>query len=136
MNIREATPEDYDALYALWLATPGMGLSAADSRGSIISFLARNPGLNFVCEEGGALVGCCMCGSDGRRGYIYHTAVLPAYRGRGWGGELVRRCLQGLADAGIDKCHVFVFADNAVGNAFWAAGWQKREDILVYSHIT
>lgn len=32
MLIREMTPEDYDAVYALWQATEGLGLSDADSR--------------------------------------------------------------------------------------------------------
>jgi len=35
--------------------------------------------------------------------------------------------------AGIDKCHVFVIADNELGNSFWSSSWTRRDDITLYS---
>ena len=125
---------DYDAIYTLWSNTPGVGITEADSYEGISSFLQHNPGLSFVCEERGSIVGTAMCGSDSRRGYMYHLAVLPEHRGRGIGSALVQNCLHGLANMGIiDRCHAFVFAGNVVGNDFWMKGWRKRNDIFVYS---
>ncbi len=75
-NIRLMRPADYDAVHALWLRTPGMGLNDVDdSREGIAKFLARNPATCFVAEEDGQIAGVILTGHDGRRGYIYHTAV-------------------------------------------------------------
>lgn len=49
MIIRPMRPEDYDAVYSLWLHTPGMGLNTTDdSREGIARYLARNPSTCFV----------------------------------------------------------------------------------------
>jgi len=134
ISIHEMKMDDYDEIYELWRNTPGMGLSNADKRESIDSFLGRNKGLSYVCRHGGRIVGTVLCGHDGRRGYIYHVTVAEEYRGRGIGRRLVETSLEKLKEEGIDKCHLFVFVDNSVGNAFWASmGWDKREDIFVYS---
>ena len=134
-GMREIHPDDYYEIVELWKNTPGVGVSKADSENSILGFLLRNPGLSWCYKDADRIVGTSLCGHDGRRGYIYHTAVLPEYRGRGIGAMLVRKNLEQLKAAGIDKCHIFVFRDNEPGNAFWnATGWTRRNDIFVYSH--
>jgi len=134
-GMREIHPDDYDEMMQLWKNTPGMGISDADSRDNILRFLLRNSGLNFCWKEGDRIVGTSLCGHDGRRGYIYHTAVLPEYRGRGIGRRLVEKNLEHLKAAGIRKCRLFVFVSNELGNAFWSStGWTKRGDICIYSH--
>ena len=90
--------------------------------------------MSYCCEEHDSIIGTILCGHDGRRGYIYHVTVALEYRGRGIGRLLVEKSLERLKVEGINKCHLFVFADNTIGNAFWtASGWTKREDIFVYS---
>ncbi len=132
--IQELTIGDYTEVYELWSITPGMGLSDADSRESIERFLIRNRGLSYVCKCNGSVIGTVLCGHDGRRGYIYHVTVVGEYRGKGIGRVLVDKSLRKLKEEGINKCHLFVFRDNEIGNAFWSSsGWTKREDILVYS---
>lgn len=134
MDIREMTPQDYDAVYALWEQTEGVGLSAADSRERITRYLERNPGHSFVAVDGAAVVGAVLCGHDGRRGYLHHLAVVPAYRRQGVGRQLVERVLAALQKAGIDKCHLFVFRTNAPALAFWQAnGWQVRTELQLLS---
>lgn len=130
-------PEDYDGAYALWLSCPGMGLNDLDdSRDGFESFLRRNPTTCFTAWEDGALVGTILCGHDGRRGYIYHTAVRPDFRGRGIGTELVQASLEGLKEAGIHKAALVVFSNNQDGNAFWERqGFTLRED-LTYRNQT
>lgn len=135
ISIHEMEISGYDEIYELWCNTSGMGLSGADSKGRIERFLLRNRGLSFVCRDKDKIVGTILCGHDGRRGYIYHVTVADEYRGRGLGRRLVETSLDRLKAEGIDKCHLFVFADNAIGNGFWAStGWEKREDIIVYSN--
>jgi N-acetylglutamate synthase len=133
-QIRQMHVTDYDPVLALWQTTEGLGLSAADQRPAIERYLQRNPGMSFVAVDGKQIVGAALCGHDGRRGYLHHLAVAPACRCRGIGRQLVERCLSALAAAGIDKCHLFVFADNAPAVAFWKrVGWTKRVDLVVMS---
>ena len=124
-------PEDYDGAYALWLSCSGMGLNDLDdSRDGFESFLRRNPTTCFTAWEDGELVGTILCGHDGRRGYIYHTAVRLDCRGRGIGIELVQASLEGLKEAGIHKAALVVFSNNQDGNAFWERqGFTLREDL-------
>lgn len=136
-EIREIQINDYDEIHALWSSTPGMGLSNADSVQNIGAFLVRNEGLSFCYEKSGRIIGTILCGHDGRRGYIYHVTVAEEFRGRGLGQTLVEKSLLKLREEGIDKCHLFVFADNEIGNAFWrSTGWIKRNEIIVYSRNT
>ena len=132
MTIRGMTAADYDAVYALWLSCAGMGLNNVDdSREGIERFLRRNPDTCFVAEEGGAVIGVIMAGNDGRRGFIYHTAVSPDSRRRGVGKALVDAALDALRQCGITKVALVVFARNEAGNRFWEQrGFTAREDLV------
>ncbi|MGO9412821.1 MAG: GNAT family N-acetyltransferase [Spirochaetia bacterium] len=135
LRIRAFDMGDYDAAYALWQASEGIGLSAADSRENIGSFLERNPGLSFAAlSSNGSLVGALLASCDGRRGFLYHCAVARESRGQGIGRALVGRSLAALAALGMRKCHIFVVADNEEGRRFWRRiGWEERATILVMS---
>lgn len=132
MRIRKMTIEDYGEVYRLWINTPGMGLNTADdSREGISKYLSRNPGTCFVAEEDGAIAGAVLCGHDGRRGYIHHTAVRESERNRGIGSALVRAAMDALEDEGINKAALVVFADNGTGNSFWEKqGFSPRGDLI------
>lgn len=137
-EIREMLIADYDTVLALWQATEGVGLSAADSREAIERYLTRNPGMSFVaCSTGVApceIVGAVLAGHDGRRGYLHHLAVRPEYRKQGLGQALVERSMACLRAEGIDKCHLFVFTQNEIGRAFWEhSGWTKRNTLIIMS---
>jgi ribosomal protein S18 acetylase RimI-like enzyme len=132
--IRELTINDYDAVYALWLASEGVGLGDSDSREQIAAFLRRNPGLCFVAEVEGQLVGTILGGHDGRRGYIHHLAVHDDFRRQGVGQALAEQCQVALKAQGILKCHLFVFSDNERAQAFWrSVGWYDRDDLHMMS---
>ena len=129
--IRKMTIDDYDRVYELWLSCKGMGLNDIDdSREGIRRYLNRNPDTCFVCEEDGKITGVIIAGNDGRRGYIYHTAVHPEYRGRGIGKGLAEAALDALKQIGINKVALVVFSRNQDGNAFWEKmGFTLREDL-------
>lgn len=131
------TLSDYDAVYVLWLSCRGMGLNDLDdSREGIERFLKRNPETCFVAEENEMIVGVIITGNDGRRGYIYHTAVSPRFRRNGIAKALVNAALKALKDLGINKTALVVFEKNADGNLFWESmGFTSRED-LVYRNKT
>lgn len=132
MTIRNMTPEDYDKVYKLWINTKGMGLNNLDdSREGIGRFLERNPKTCFVAEEKGEIVGVIIAGHDGRRGYIYHTAVAEECRHRGIGISLVENALSALKQEGIKKCALVVFERNEDGNSFWEkVGFAERQDLV------
>lgn len=132
MNIRKMLVKDYDEVYALWMSCEGMGLNNLDdSRDGIDKFMKRNPGTCFVAEIGNKIVGVIIVGNDGRRGYIYHTAVNPQYRNQGIGFQLVDTAMQALKQCGINKVALVVFDRNENGNAFWQKlGFTVREDLI------
>lgn len=137
MNIRTMTISDYDAVYSLWLSCKGMGLNNLDdSHDGIERFLNRNPETCFVAEKDGTIVGVIIAGNDGRRGYIYHTAVNPDYRRQGIAKRLVDTALEALKELGINKAALVVFDRNSDGNSFWEnAGFTVRND-LIYRNKT
>ncbi|MCI7737317.1 MAG: GNAT family N-acetyltransferase [Clostridiales bacterium] len=130
-RIRRMTIGDYEQIYALWLRSSGMGLNNLDdSREGIAGFLRRNPTTCLVAQEGERVVGVILAGNDGRRGYLYHTAVAPDCRHRGIGSALVQAVLDALAAEGIRKVALVVFSRNQAGNAFWEAqGFTVRDDL-------
>lgn len=133
--IKSMTIDDYEKLFALWKSTPNMGLrSLDDSKEGILCFLKRNPNTNFAAYEDGQLVGAILCGHDGRRGYIYHTVVMPGYRGRGIGSDLVEKAVTALRREGITRVCLNVTETNEQGKRFWIGkGWEKKEFLGFYS---
>ncbi len=137
MKIRLMTILDYEAVYLLWLSCKGMGLNDIDdSEDGIKRFLKRNPETCFVAEQDSKLAGVIMAGNDGRRGYIYHTAVLSEHRNKGVGTQLVQAALNSLYNLGITKVALVVFERNHTGNAFWEKqGFTVRDD-LIYRNLS
>lgn len=134
IELREMTIADYEPVYALWKSIEGIGLSDADSKEGIKSFLVRNAGLSYIALDQDRIVGAALCGHDGRRGYIHHLAVHPDHRGQGIGKSLVNRCLFALLKIGISKCHLFVFGDNQGAIEFWKkVGWTQRVELMMMS---
>lgn len=132
IDIRVMSIADYDAVYNLWMNTPGMGLNSTDdSREGIEKYLKRNPVSNFVAEDNGTIIGVIMSGHDGRRGYIYHIAVLPAYRNQGIAKRLVDCAMSALDEEGINKVALVAFKKNDTGNGFWESiGFAERHDLV------
>lgn len=132
MQIRKMTIADYDEVYALWMSCVGMGLNSLDdSKDGISKFLDRNPETCFVAVKDEKIVGVILVGTDGRRAYIYHTAVHPDFRRRGIAKALVDAALSAVKRLGIGKVALIVFGRNEVGNEFWESmGFTVRDDIV------
>lgn len=132
MNIRTMTIADYDKVFALWLSCKGMGLNNLDdSKDGIAVFLERNPKTCFVAVNDEEIIGAIITGHDGRRGYIYHTAVSPEHRRQGIAKRLVEAALDALKEQGINKAALLVFERNKNGNEFWEnIGFTVRSDVV------
>lgn len=135
MTIQTMTIKDYPQLIALWKSTPGMGLNERDdSQEGIARFLSRNPSTCFTALEEGRLVGCVLCGYDGRRAYIYHMCVDSAFHRRGVASSLMQIVEEELTRMGASKSALVVFKANTDGRTFWKSqGWVEREDLCYYS---
>ncbi len=132
MKIRTMTIDDYAGVYDLWMSCRGMGLNNIDdSKEGIEKFINRNPDTCFVAEERDEVIGVILAGNDGRRGYIYHTAVSPFHRHKGIAAQLVNRTEEALKHIGIIKIALVVFDKNERGNSFWESmGFTSREDLV------
>ena len=132
MNIRVMKREDYHSVYDLWLSCVGMGLNNLDdSKEGIDKFLRRNPDTCYVAEVDNEIIGVIIAGNDGRRGYIYHTAVSTEFRKQGIGRILVEKAVESLKEEGINKVALVVFDRNETGNEFWKdLGFTAREDLV------
>jgi len=136
--IRAMTLRDYEAVLALWRATPGIRLYGDDdSRPAIARYLRRNRGLSWVACQEGRIVGAVLVGHDGRRGGLYHLAVAPSCRRHGVGRALVAAGLRALAAQRIGKCNIFVMGSNRSGLHFWQrGGWILRRETPWLQHPT
>ena len=135
IKYRIMLPADYGAASALWNSIDGMGLrSLDDSKEGIEKYLSRNPSTSFIAFDDDKSIGCILCGHDGRRGYIYHTCVLPEYRGKGVGTRLVNLACNALKSEGLNKCALVCFTSNETGNGFWKSqNWELRTDLNYFN---
>lgn len=137
VNIVEFNPSHIGSARALWRESEGVGLSGADEPSALVRFLDRNPGLSFVAQREGQVVGTVLCGHDGRRGLIHHLVVSAACRREGLGRELLKRGMLALRAADIAKAHLLVFRSNEGGLAFWrSVGAEERGSIALFSVAT
>jgi ribosomal protein S18 acetylase RimI-like enzyme len=136
MQIVELTIDRFPQVLALMGRTPGVCVRDADTTERVAAYLERNPGLSFVALHDGKVVGCAMCGHDGRRGYLQHVVVEPGHRRAGIATALATRCLDRLQEIGILKCHLDVLVTNEEAKVFWARrGWKRRDDVQKFSFI-
>jgi ribosomal protein S18 acetylase RimI-like enzyme len=125
VDLRDFQPADGGPLRALWTAA-GFRLIGDDDAG-LARFAARNPGLLWVAEEDGRIVGSAMGGWDGRRGWLYHVAVAPSHRRTGLATRLVTGVEGRLRELGCPRALVSVEAANDTALAFWLArGYELR----------
>ena len=130
ISTRLMTIDDYNNAYELWIGVPGIGLNNSDdSFEGFRRYIERNPNTSFVAEDAGRIVGAVLAGHDGRRGFLYHAAVLPQYRNRSIGRRLIDLVLNALEQERISKVGLLAFRENETGNAFWEKiGFGARDD--------
>lgn len=124
--IRAMKESDLDEALELWKMSFKAGFSTGfDTKETLIRYLRRNPEFSSVaCTKEGRIVGAIMCGHDGRRGSIYHTAVYREYRNKGIGKSMEQRSIQELKKVGITTGFLFINVNNPGSEEFWKSiGW-------------
>lgn len=130
--IREMHKSDLEESLILWKAAFKAGFSSEFDKISMLeSYLDRNPNFSSVAyDANGSLIGALLCGHDGRRGSIYHTAVSKTHRGLGIGHLMEVRSTNELKKIGITTGFLFINVNNPGSKEFWKkTGWELIEDI-------
>lgn len=124
---------DWDSVQRVWARCgPGVQFSRSDAPEEIRKKLERDPDLFVVAEAEGAVVGAVMGGFDGRRGLVYHLAVVPEQRRQGIGIALMNEVEARLKAKGCLKCYLLVTRENAAVVEFYRTlGWGVMEMFLM-----
>jgi ribosomal protein S18 acetylase RimI-like enzyme len=76
------------------------------------------------------IVGACIAGYDGHRGWLYAVAVLEQHRRAGTGAKLVNYAMQGLKKLGCVKVNLQIRPSNtAVSKFYQNLGFEIEERI-------
>ncbi len=129
MTIRKFHECDRDTLIVLWKRVfpddPPHNEPA-----QVIAAKLKVDDLIFVCEHDGQVVGACMAGYDGHRGWLYAVAVSPERRRHGIGTQLIRAALDELKELGCIKVNLQIRATNTAVAAFYESLGFAVEDRL------
>tara|TARA_B110000503_G_scaffold74848_1_gene115556 strand:- start:659 stop:1069 length:411 start_codon:yes stop_codon:yes gene_type:complete len=120
MNIRNFQNTDRSALVALW-NTVFPDDPAHNEPSAVIEAKLAVDDLIFVAEHDGVLIGACMAGYDGHRGWLYAVAVLKEQRRNGTGQALVKYAMQSLKEIGCIKVNLQIRTTNTDVEAFYKA---------------
>ncbi|MGI8587051.1 MAG: GNAT family N-acetyltransferase [Chloroflexia bacterium] len=114
MQIREFMAEDYPTVRTLWERTGMLKAGPTDELPALEACAARNPGLFLVgVDPKSGVIATALAGFDGRRAYLYHVAVDPDYRRRGYARMLLEEIMPQIWTLGPDKIVLRVARENA-----------------------
>lgn len=114
-------------------AGSGIQLRRSDEPQEIEKKIHRDPDLFLVAEAEGELVGTVMGGFDGRRGMVYHLAVIEQFRQQGIGEMLMDELERRLRAKGCIRCYLLVTTDNDSAILFYEKrGWSRMDHIHTY----
>lgn len=118
--------QDYSACRDIWMHVgEGVQLSRSDDPEEILKKIQRDPDLFLIAEVGeGEIAGTVIGGFDGRRGIVYHLAVLPHYQHRGIASLLMNELESRLLKKGCIRCYLLVVPTNRTAISFYEKrGW-------------
>jgi ribosomal protein S18 acetylase RimI-like enzyme len=135
VSIREFRfPGDYPAVFELWTqAGPGIHLRKSDEADEIAKKIQRDGDLFLVAEIDGKIIGTVLGGFDGRRGMVYHLAVVVEFRHHGVGAELMAELEKKLKEKGCIRYYLLVTKDNQDAIRFYTnLGWTPMDDLYAF----
>lgn len=118
MKIRQFCESDRSDLIKLWHAVFPDDPSHNEPSKVIEAKLAID-NLIFVAEHEGLIIGACMAGYDGHRGWLYAVAVCNEQRRSGVGSALVQHAIQALKVMGCIKVNLQIRATNTQVTTFY-----------------
>jgi ribosomal protein S18 acetylase RimI-like enzyme len=119
ISLRTYRPSDEPSVAALWREVFADDPPRNDPLRDARRAHASQPELFFVAECAGEIVGTCMGGFDGHRGWVHRLAVHPTRRRLGIAAALMARLEQALHARGCPKLNLQVRAGNRDVVAFY-----------------
>src|SRR5512134_1648593 len=107
--IRPYVPGDFAAVTALWDATD-ISIHYNDPAKDIPRMLA-------TLDE--RVMASIMVGHEGHRGWLYKLAVMPEFRGKGYGRDLVQQAERWLVARGVPKVNLMIRDTNIKVREFY-----------------
>ncbi|MDZ4404286.1 GNAT family acetyltransferase [Prosthecobacter sp.] len=129
MHIRPFQPSDEDTVIALWNAC-GLVVPQNNPVRDIARKLRVNPEWFLVGELGGEIVGTCMAGYEGHRGWINYLAVRPDHQRQGLARELMSHAEALLRAVGCPKINLQVRSTNTAVIAFYESIGFAVDDVV------
>jgi ribosomal protein S18 acetylase RimI-like enzyme len=138
VNVRRATPEDYDAVAEMWRAfdhevPPPVheGPSDADKELAEVAGILESE-IAFLAEDDDATpVGFALARRRTEKlGTLTDLFVVRDARRSGIGTELMRSVLRAFREAGLEQLDLEVLASNTVARSLYAR-WGLRDDVVV-----
>jgi len=131
MRIREFRIEDYGNVLELW-KDARLILRPGDELEGIKLKLQRDPDLFLVAEEDHGIVGAVMGAWDGRRGWINHLAIKPAFQRRGIASAIINELERRFTEKGAEKVNAQIYESNTKSLEFFKArGYEIHSDLIM-----
>ncbi len=135
LKVRTLTIDDYDDLVSVWNRA-GLPIKpkGRDSRKSIGEQMRDAPELFIGLEDAGKLVAVVIASYDGRKGWINRLAVLPEYRRKGLGEQLIHECEKRLKARGaVIFCALVEGYNIPSAKLFDKTGYSRYKDIIYFT---
>ena len=110
-TIRQYHPEDEKDVIYLW-SLCNLIVPHNNPKRDIERKLKVNPEWFLVGEIDGKIIGTCMAGYEGHRGWLNYLAIAPAYQRRGFAARMVKEAERLLRNAGCPKINLQVRTSN------------------------
>jgi len=135
MNIRKYKAQDRALVIALWKASFPDD-PPHNEPGTMLDTKLGIDDLIFVVVQEDRIVGACIAGYDGHRGWLYAMAVAPGCRRQGIGSALIHFVMTELKRLGCTKLNLQIRANNMAVAAFYRAlGFSVEERLSMSTFI-
>ncbi len=126
------TPKDRDQVIAIW-QTCELTVPWNDPDNDIQRKRDDSPELFFLARMKDQIIGTCMAGYDGHRGWLYYLGVDPAFRNNGVAKALIQHGEAVLAELGCPKINLMVRKTNSEVIGFYHGQGYKDDPVMVLS---
>jgi ribosomal protein S18 acetylase RimI-like enzyme len=129
MKIRPFQMTDKDSVIQLWIQC-GLVVPQNNPMRDIERKMLVNPDWFFVGEIDGQVVGTCMTGYEGHRGWINYLAVQPDLQRHGLGQQLMEHAEKILLAAGCAKINLQIRSTNQQVIEFYESIGYKQDPVV------
>lgn len=132
LRIRPFATQDTQEVIAIWRAS-NLVTANKDPEADIALKRTVQPALFLIAQDATGVVGTCMAGFDGHRGWLNYLAVDPRARRKRIGSALVHAAETRLRALGCPKINLQIRGENSAIAPFYTSLGYQTEDRLSLS---